>query len=140
MVLQYDTDGNLTNMVSGSSPTNLVWTADNRLSQVLATGLNWQNYYDAMGNRTRVVVNGTSKDRVIDQTGFGNLVGEYTHGVGTVLGRYDYGNGLVARKNAVGNSDFYAFDALGSASDLVGKFWNHFKLLCLFAIRGIAFR
>jgi RHS repeat-associated protein len=121
MILQYDADGNLTNMVSGSSATNFVWTADNRLSQVVATGLNWQNYYDALGNRTRMIVNGSSKDRVFDQSGSGNLVGEYVHGVGTALGRYDSGVGLVARRNIAGNSDFYTFDALGSVSDLVGN-------------------
>ena len=119
MMLRYDADGNLTNIVSGSSATNCVWTADNKLSQVLATDLNWQNYYDALGNRTRIVANGTTKDRVIDQTRFGNLVGEYVHGTGTALGRYDFGNGLIARNNVGDNSDFYTFNALGSVSELV---------------------
>jgi RHS repeat-associated protein len=120
MTLHYDADGNLTNMVSGSSATNFIWTADNRLSEILASGLNWTNYYDALGNRTRIIANGLPKDRVIDQTGFGNLVGEYAHGMGTVLGRYDFGDGLIARKNATGESDFYIFDALGSVNELVG--------------------
>ena len=120
-ILQYDADGNLTNIISGSSTTNFVWTADNMLNQVVAAGLSWQAYYDAMGNRTRVAVNSTSEDRVIDLLGSGDVVGEYAHGLGTAIARYDFGQSLASRLDSIGSRNFYTFDALGSTSEMLNN-------------------
>ncbi len=50
---------------------------------------------------------------------FGNTVGEYVH-AGALITRYVHSDRLVARQNSPGTGAFYSFDALGSATELIG--------------------
>jgi RHS repeat-associated protein len=117
-VYQYDADGNVTNKVAVSGTNTFAWTADNKLSGLVGPGLSWQNLYDALGNRRRVLNNGVSTDYVVDQSGLGSVVGAYAADT-SLITRYIHGLGLVSREGAVGQSGFYTFDALGTTSELI---------------------
>ncbi|MBE0544528.1 MAG: immunoglobulin domain-containing protein [Verrucomicrobia bacterium] len=116
---QYDADGNLTDKVAPEGTTSYGWSFDNKLAQVTAPSGVWQNGYDAQGNRTHVVEGGTAKDLVIDPSELRNVVGEYVQGETGPKAVHSHGIGLVSRRSETDNS-YYAFDALGSTSELFG--------------------
>ena len=115
---EYDTDGNLTMRSSPEGITTYTWSPDNRLVAVSAPGVDWQNSWNAIGNRTRISDNGIMKDYVIDPSGLGNVVGEYIHATTSLSAHYDHGLGLVSQSDAGGSAAYYTFDAIGNAHEL----------------------
>lgn len=116
---QYDADGNLTNKIAPDGTTTYEWSFENKLLEVATSSGILQNGYDANGNRTRIVDGGTVKDYVIDPAGLGNVAAEYSPGDSTPLAVFHHGSGLLARWAGT-EIEYYAFDALGSSSELIG--------------------
>ena len=118
---QYDPDGNLTNKVAGAGMATYTWSYDNRLLGLTTDGVVWQNFFDADGNRARASSNGVVTDFVFDSTGLGNVVGEYDHGSSSLIARYAHADGLLSRIGTPGSDVSFAFDAIGSTTELVNN-------------------
>ena len=118
-VYRHDADGN----VVSRSGDGQVWThnysVENRLTDGSQTEGSFTYEYDVLGNRTASVRSGVRVTCLPDPMGLGNVVSEYSGG-GDVRARYCLGLGLVSRSAAEGSPAYYAFDAVGSTSELTG--------------------
>lgn len=115
-VLRYDADGNLTNRVTPEEITTFTWSAENKLLRVVAPMLDWENHYDATGNRTRVVDAGVTRSFSFDPIGSTAVFGEYA--AGGLIASFNYGGDLVSRRDQEGGIAFYTFDGISSVSEL----------------------
>jgi len=108
----YDADGNLT-----SDGTNTyTYNSLNQLIGVSGPSGTTTYTYNALGQRVASTTNGQTTQYLIDPSGLGNVIGEYS-GSGALIADYTYGLGLTSQVTTEGSS-YYDFDALGSASEL----------------------
>jgi RHS repeat-associated protein len=115
---QYDADGNLIRTTDGSSVITYTYNDENRLTGMASPAGTWAFTYDPFGNRISSTQNGIRTDYIIDPSGLGNVVGEYS--AGAAVAKYVYGVGLTARQLIGGVWQHYDFDPLGSAAELTG--------------------
>lgn len=114
----YDADGNLTSKTEGGKTSTYTYDVENRLVGVVTPDGIWSYEYDAFGNRTASTHNGQRTEYLLDPSGFGNVVGEYSNG--NLIARYTHGLGLESRVDANNTTDYYDFDAIGSTAGLTG--------------------
>ena len=108
----YDADGNLKSDGSNSYSYNSL----NQLISVAGPSGTTTYTYNALGQQVASTTNGQTTQYLIDPSGLGNVVGQYTGG-GTLIAEYTYGLGLTSQITA--NDDYYYdFDAMGSTSGL----------------------
>ena len=117
----YDKDGNLTSKTIGGKTSTFSYDIENRLIGVTNADGTWQYQYDALGNRIGSTFNGQKTDYLLDPTGLGDVVGEYT---GSQATRYSHGLGLVSRNDGT-NTSFFDTDAIGSVVGLSGTGGNY---------------
>ncbi|WP_299484140.1 Ig-like domain-containing protein [uncultured Roseibium sp.] len=92
----YDADGNMTSRTDGNGTTTYTYDLDNRLTSVTeADGTLLEFAYDVFGNRVAKTVDGTETEYLVDPSGSGTTVVQYTDG-------------------ARANSYYYGLDLLGS--------------------------
>jgi RHS repeat-associated protein len=120
-VYSYDKDGNLTSKTVGGKTSTLSYDIENRLIGVTNPDGTWQYQYDALGNRIGSTLNGQKTEYLLDPTGLGDVVGEYT---GSQAIRYSHGLGLVSRNDG-SNTSFFDTDAIGSVVGLSGTGGNY---------------
>jgi YD repeat-containing protein len=77
----------------------------------------WEYEYDALGNRVATTINGQRTEFLVDPSGYGNVIGEY-EADGDLIRGYVHALGLASQVAMGGETYFYAFDGLGSASQL----------------------
>ena len=114
---EFDADGNLIRETSPEGTTTYTYDDENRLVAVSASEGDWEYVYDAFGDRVAATENGVTTNYVVDPAGYGNVVAEYDSG-GSLLAHYTHGFGLLTRTDVAGASAYYAFDAIGSTSEL----------------------
>jgi RHS repeat-associated protein len=114
---KYDPAGNL--MADGSSGSSYTYDALNRLVGVTNAQGTWTFQYNALGQRISEIHNGQQTQFLVDPTGLGNVVGQYS-GSGQLIANYTYGLGLTGRVDATNTADYYDFDADGSTAGLTG--------------------
>ncbi|MEZ2252460.1 RHS repeat-associated core domain-containing protein [Microcoleus sp.] len=114
----YDADGNLISKTEGGKTSTYTYNAENRLVGVVTPDGIWSYDYDAFGNRIASTHNGQRTEYLLDPSGFGNVVGEYSNG--NLIARYTHGLGLENRVDATNTTAYYDFDALGSTAGLTG--------------------
>ena len=112
---QYDADGNL--LYDGTN--TYTYNALNQLVSVVGPSGTTTYTYNALGQRVASTTNGVTTEYLIDPSGLGNVVGEYT-GSGSLIANYAYGLGLTSQVTT-GGSFFYDFDILGSTAGLSGS-------------------
>jgi RHS repeat-associated protein len=117
----YDKDGNLASKTASGKTTTFSYDIENRLIGVTNPDGIWQYQYDALGNRIGSTFNGQKTDYLLDPTGLGDVVGEYTSSQAT---RYSHGLGLVSRNDGT-NTSFFDTDAIGSVVGLSGTGGNY---------------
>ncbi len=117
----YDKDGNLTSKTIGGKTSSFSYDIENRLIGVTNADGTWQYQYDALGNRIGSTFNGQKTDYLLDPTGLGDVVGEYT---GSQATRYSHGLGLASRNDGTTTS-FFDTDAIGSVVGLSGTGGNY---------------
>ena len=117
----YDKDGNLTSKTIGGKTSSFSYDIENRLIGVTNADRTWQYQYDAFGDRIGSTFNGQKTDYLLDPTGLGDVVGEYT---GSQATRYSHGLGLVSRNDGT-NTSFFDTDAIGSVVGLSGTGGNY---------------
>jgi RHS repeat-associated protein len=120
-VYSYDKDGNLTSKTVGGQTSTFSYDIENRLIGVTNPDGTWQYQYDALGNRIGSTLNGQKTEYLLDPTGLGDVVGEYT---GSQAIRYSHGLGLVSRNDG-SNTSFFDTDAIGSVVGLSGTGGNY---------------
>jgi RHS repeat-associated protein len=113
---EYDVDGNLISMTDASGTTTYTYNSLNQLTGVNSPTGNWTYQYDAFGNLAATTINGQTTDNLVDPTGLGSVVGQYTS-TGSLIASYSYGLGLVSQVTT-SSANYYQFDALGSTSGL----------------------
>ncbi len=111
----YDADGNLL----GDGTNTYTYDSLNEMTSVTTAGVTTTFTYNALGERVASTVNGQTTQYVVDPTGLGNVVGQYT-GAGTLIADYTYGYGLVSQVTGSG-SNFYDFDGIGSVVGVTGS-------------------
>jgi RHS repeat-associated protein len=124
----YDKDGNLTSKTIGGKTSSFSYDIENRLIGVTNADGTWQYQYDALGNRIGSTFNGQKTDYLLDPTGLGDVVGEYT---GSQATRYSHGLGLASRNDGTDTS-FFDTDAIGSVvglSGIGGNYLNSYSYL-----------
>ncbi|WNF14428.1 ELWxxDGT repeat protein [Microcystis aeruginosa] len=114
----YDTDGNLIAKTQGGQTSTYSYDTENRLIQVVTPEGTWRYEYDALGNRIASVKDGQRTEYLLDPTGLGDVVGEYSNGA---IARYVHGLGLVGRFDGSNAASFYDTDAIGSVIGLSGS-------------------
>ncbi len=114
----YDADGNLISKTEGGKTSTYTYDAENRLVGVVTPDGIWTYDYDAFGNRIASTKNGQRTEYLLDPSGFGNVVGEYSNG--NLIARYTHGLGLESRVDATNTTAYYDFDAIGSTAGLTG--------------------
>ena len=112
----YDADGNLVSMTDASGTTTYSYNSLNQLTGVNSPSGSSSYQYDALGNLVATTADGQTTDNLVDPTGQGNLVGQYTTS-GSLIAGYTYGLGLVSQVTP-GATNYYQFDALGSTVGL----------------------
>ena len=128
--LTYDADGNLIAQTGGGENITYGYDTQNRLTSVVTPAGTWTYEYNAFGQRVAVVHNGQRTEYLLDPTGLGNVVGEYS-GAGAAI-KYVHGSGLVSRTDALGATGYYDFDVLGSTvgvSNSSGSYQNWYSYL-----------
>jgi RHS repeat-associated protein len=113
---EYDADGNLISMTDASGTTTYSYNSLNQLTGVNSPSGSWSYQYDALGNLVATISNDQTTDNLIDPTGLGNLVGQYTSS-GSLIASYTYGLGQVSQVTP-DKTNYYQFDALGSTVGL----------------------
>ncbi|MFI5460129.1 MAG: RHS repeat-associated core domain-containing protein [Isosphaerales bacterium] len=113
---KYDADGNLISQTDSTGTTTYSYDSLNRLVSVTSPSDSWIYEYDAVGNRVATIHNGQTTNNLVDPTGLGNVVGQYS-GSGSLIASYTYGLGLVSQVTPTG-TNYYNFDALGSTVGL----------------------
>ena len=76
----YDKDGNLTLTTGPGGSTIYTYDVQGRLIGVQTGTDTWSYTYDAVGNRIASTHNGQTTQYLVDPTGMGDVVGEYTGG------------------------------------------------------------
>ncbi|CAD5914817.1 RHS repeat-associated core domain-containing protein [Planktothrix agardhii] len=114
----YDADGNLISKTEGGKTSTYTYDVENRLVGVVTPDGIWSYDYDAFGNRIASTKNGQRTEYLLDPSGFGNVVGEYSNG--NLIARYTHGFGLESRVDATNTTAYYDFDAIGSTAGLTG--------------------
>ncbi len=118
----YDADGNLIAKKQGSQNWTYNYDTENRLVGVVSPEGTWRYEYDALGNRIASIKDGQRKEYLLDPTGLGDVVAEYSSGI---VARYTHGLGLVSRVDGSNTSSFYDTDAIGSVVGLSGSSGNY---------------
>jgi RHS repeat-associated protein len=113
----YDDDGNLISETNAAGTSTYSYDVENRLVQAITPEGTWEYEYDALGNRRATVHNGQRTEFLLDPAGLINVVAQYD-GAGGLLANYTYGLGLVSETDALARRAYYAFDAIGSTSEL----------------------
>ncbi len=114
---KYDDDGNLISKTDAEGTSTYQYDVENRLVGVVTTEGTWVYEYDALGNRVATVENGVRTTYLLDPMGLVNVVGQYDAS-GDLIAHYTHGWGLASRTDGTGDGAYYAFDALGSTSEL----------------------
>mgnify|MGYP002777042423 CR=1 FL=1 len=114
----YDKDGNLISKTQGSQTWTYSYDIENRLIGVVAPSGTWKYEYDALGNRIASTHNGQKTEYLLDPTGLGDVVSEYSNG--SIVARYTHGLGLVNRVDGNNTASYYDADAIGSVIGLTG--------------------
>ena len=114
----FDKDGNLIANKQGSQTWTYSYDTENRLVGVVSSEGTWRYEYDALGNRIASIKDGQRTEYLLDPTGLGDVVGEYS---GENVARYTHGLGLVSRVDGSNTSSFYDTDAIGSVVGLSGS-------------------
>jgi YD repeat-containing protein len=114
----YDADGNLIAKTQGSQNWTYSYDTENRLVGVVSSEGTWRYEYDALGNRIASIKDGQRTEYLLDPTGLGDVVGEYSGGN---MARYTHGLGLVSRVDGSNSASFYDADAIGSVVGLSGS-------------------
>ncbi|MGA9378582.1 MAG: RHS repeat-associated core domain-containing protein, partial [Phormidium sp.] len=114
----YDTDGNLIAKTEGGKSWTYSYDAENRLVSAVTPEGSWSYEYDAFGNRIASTQNGQRTEYLLDPTGLGDVVGEYSNG--SLIARYTHGLGLESRVDTTNATAYYDFDAIGSTAGLTG--------------------
>ena len=116
----YDAAGNLISKTDSTGTTTFSYNALAELTQVDSPASGVTTYqYDALGYLVSEDQNGQTTNLLIDPTGIGDLVGQFTAS-GGVVAQYAYGLGLTSQVNAAGPSAYYSFDATGNTTQLTG--------------------
>ena len=124
----YDLDGNLTQETGPSGTRTYTYDLQNRLKTVQTPQGLWQYEYDVLGNRSAAIVNGQRTEYLVDPTGLGDVIGEYS-GAGERTSAYAYGLGLEGSSSASGWG-YFDFDAIGSTAGLssgAGAYVNRYS-------------
>src|SRR5262249_27551446 len=74
----YDADGNQVAKTDATGTTTWTYNDENRLVKMTAPDETSTYQYDALGDRVAVTGNGQRADYLIDPTGLGEVVGEYS--------------------------------------------------------------
>ncbi|MEG4344248.1 RHS repeat-associated core domain-containing protein [Microcoleus sp. A003_D6] len=114
----YDADGNLISKTEGGKTSTYTYDVENRLVGVVTPDGIWSYEYDAFGNRIASTHNGQRTEYLLDPSGLGDVVGEYSNG--NLTARYTHGLGLENRVDATNTTAYYDFDAIGSTAGLTG--------------------
>jgi len=126
----YDKDGNLVSKTEGGKTYTYTYDTENRLIGITSGADTWSYEYDALGNRTASIKNGQRTEYLLDPTGLGDVVGEYS---GTSLvARYTHGLGLASRTDGSNATSYYDTDAIGSVvglSNAAGTYANKYSYL-----------
>ncbi len=109
---QYDADGNL--LYDGTN--TYTYNALNQLVSVVGPSGTTTYTYNALGQRVASTTNGVTTQYLIDPSGIGNVVGQYTSD-GSLIADYTYGLGLASQVTTDG-SYYYDFDSLRSTVGL----------------------
>jgi len=126
----YDQDGNLVSKTEGGKTYNYTYDTENRLIGVTDGADTWTYEYDALGNRTASIKNGQRTEYLLDPTGLGDVVGEYSGT--TLVARYTHGLGLASRTDGTNATSYYDTDAIGSVvglSNAAGSYVNKYSYL-----------
>ena len=132
----YNANGDLVSMTDSSGTTTYTYDSLNRLVSVTSPTDSWVYEYDALGNLVATIHNGQTTDNLVDPTGLGNVVGQYTSS-GSLIAGYTYGLGLVSQVTP-GGTNYYQFDALGSTVGLTNAASGSGCQLQLLAVRRSA--
>jgi RHS repeat-associated protein len=114
----YDADGNLISKTEGGKTSTYTYDAENRLVGVVTPDGIWSYDYDAFGNRIATTKNGQRTEYLLDPTGLGNVIDEYSNG--NLIAHYTHGLGLEDRVDPTNTTAYYDFDAIGSTAGLTG--------------------
>jgi RHS repeat-associated protein len=117
----YDADGNLISKTENGQTWIYSYNTENRLTRVETLGNTWEYEYNAFGARTATNYNGQRTEYLVDPTGLGDVIGEYS---GSTDANYAYGIGLESQTQGI-NTAYFDFDALGSTSGLTGLTGNY---------------
>jgi RHS repeat-associated protein len=109
--------GQVTSMTNATGTTSYSYNAAGQLVSVIAPTDTFTYQYDALGNLLSSTHNGAVTTNLIDPTGLGNIVAQYTGG--TLTASFTYGLGLTGQVSAAGAA-YYAFDAVGNTVNLTG--------------------
>jgi RHS repeat-associated protein len=115
----YDADGNLVAKTDATGTTTYTYNGLGQLVTVTSPAGTWTYQYDALGQRMSATENGRQTQYLIDPTGLGDVVGEYTSN-GSRIAHYTQGLGLTSRVDATGASAYYDFDLTGNTTELTG--------------------
>lgn len=115
-VYAYDADGNLQTITDSGGTTTYTFDDLNQLTGISGPEGASSFKYNALGFRTSATRDGTLTSYLIDPTGLGNVVGEYT---GTNHANYVHGFGLVSQFGASGTG-YYDFDGVGNTIGITG--------------------
>ena len=92
----YDANGNLITSANSSGTTTYSYNVDGQLTGQVSQAGTTTYQYNGLGQLVSESVNGTLTNFLVDPTGLGNLVGQFTAS-GTAIAQYAYGLGLVSQ-------------------------------------------
>ncbi|NCC53806.1 MAG: RHS repeat protein, partial [Spartobacteria bacterium] len=116
--LSYDQDGNLVSRDDGTNAWVYSYDSLNRLTNAVTPQGVWRYEYDALGRRVAKVEDGARTDYLLDPTGMGHVISEYSFGH---TAQYAHGLGLASCTMPSNNlTCYYHYDARGSARQLTG--------------------
>ncbi|MDA0967515.1 MAG: tandem-95 repeat protein [Proteobacteria bacterium] len=115
----YDDNGNMISKQEGADVWSFEYDADNRLLKTTdSAGVETSYEYDVFGNRSAMIHDGVRTEYLVDQFGFGNVIGEYDALNDSTIANYTHGYGLVSRSDDTGTHAFYDANAVGSVVGL----------------------
>jgi len=117
---QYDANGELIASTNSSGTTTYQYNALGQLVSVASPTGTTTYQYNALGQLVSENVNGTVTNLLVDPTGLGNVVGQFTSS-GDPVAQYAYGLGLVSQTTTSGSNNFYSFDLTGNTTQLTGS-------------------
>lgn len=129
---EYDAAGNLTRILEGTSlVAEYEYDSLERLIAIRKGENEYRYEYNFFGNRIASIVNGKRTEYLIDPTGLGDVIGEYTD-QGELIANYNHGLGLINRVDNSGAVTFYDFDGVGSTVGISsdgGNYLNRYGYL-----------